>query len=791
MNCVWATIAQKVYVTDKTNLQPIANVIIFSNQLKKTVLTNSSGQADLSLFKLADSIMFQFLGYQTAIYSYKDLVSMNFKVGLNEKSHTLDEVVVSASRFEEKRRDVAQPIEVVRAKDLAFMNQMSMADVIQNTGNILVQKSQLGGGSPIIRGFEANKVLMVIDGIRLNNIIYRSGHLQNIITLDNSILEKTEIVFGPGSVVYGSDALGGVVHFYTKNPVLSDSSGMKLKSNIFTRYSTASCEKTGHLDFSLGWKKFGSLTSFTFSDFGDLMQGNNRNPFYGNWGKRTFYVERINQKDSMIANNNPNLQKQSGYKQYDFLQKFIYKQNSRISHLINFQYSTTGDIPRYDRLTTLLGTNPANSAWYYGPQKRLFATYSLNLSNAKRIYDDARIVIGYQNIEESRHDRKFRKNTLNHRIEKLDIITFNADFAKKIKKNEIHYGFEGLYNKLNSTASKEDIVTGTSVALDTRYPDGGSEMQTFAGYITHAYEISKKLIINDGLRVSHVKLNSIFEDTTFFPFPFHEVTQKNTAINGNLGLIYMPDPGWRFTILGSSGFRAPNVDDVSKVFESTPGSVIVPNPNLKPEYTYNLDLGVSKTIREKTTIGASLFYTLYKNAITTKPGKFNGQDSIFYDGLLSRVTMNVNALEANIYGTNLYFSAFVTDNFYITSTINYTYGRIETDTIDYPLDHIPPIFGKTSFNLNLKKFRGEFFVIYNGWKSLKDYNTYGEDNIAYATENGMPSWVTLNIRAAYQFSKNIQLQVALENILDQNYRVFASNISAPGRNLVITLRGIF
>lgn len=153
--------------------------------------------------------------------------------------------------------------------------------------------------------------------------------------------------------------------------------------------------------------------------------------------------------------------------------------------------------------------------------------------------------------------------------------------------------------------------------------------------------------------------------------------------------------------------------------------------------------------------------------------------------------MNVNALEANIYGTNLYFSAFVTDNFYITSTINYTYGRIETDTIDYPLDHIPPIFGKTSFNLNLKKFRGEFFVIYNGWKSLKDYNTYGEDNIAYATENGMPSWVTLNIRAAYQFSKNIQLQVALENILDQNYRVFASNISAPGRNLVITLRGIF
>lgn len=791
MLCSWASYSQTVLVTDKTNLQPLPNVVINSNHPVVSTTTNANGQADISLFKEADTIWFRQVGYLTKAYTYNELSKINFQVALSEKSFSLDEVVVSASRFEEKRQDVPQPIQVIQSKDLAFMNQQTTADVIQSTGNVMVQKSQLGGGSPIIRGFETNKVLIVVDGVRMNNAIYRGGHLQNIITLDNTIMDKVEIVFGPGSVVYGSDALGGVMHFYTKNPVLSDGIAMQTKTNSFVRYATAATGKTAHVDFNLGFRNFGSLTSITYSDFGDLMQGNNRNPFYGNWGKRSFYTERINGKDVMIENENPNLQKQSGYKQYDVLQKFLYQQNDKVSHILNLQYSTSSNIPRYDRLTILSGFLPANAEWYYGPQKRLLASYALQLKNNKGFYDNARIILAYQNIEESRNDRKFNKITRNHRIEKLDIITFNADFEKKIHRNEIRYGLEGTYNNVHSTANKENIITGASASLDTRYPDGGSVMQSIAGYLTHTFEISKKLILNDGIRVSNVKLNALFKDTTFFPFPFHEAIQRNTALNGNIGLVFMPGADWRLTLLGSSGFRAPNVDDLSKVFESIPGNVIVPNPNLKPEYTYNVDLGISKTINNHVTIGATGFYTRYKDAITTQPGKFNGQDSILYNGVLSRVIMNVNASEAYIYGLNAYLSADVTDNFSITNTINYTYGRIKTDTTDYPLDHIPPVFGKTSLNLKLKKFRGEFFVLYSGWKSVQSYNMFGEDNFSSATVNGMPSWITLNIRTAYQFNKSIQLQMALENILDQNYRVFASNISAPGRNFVVTLRGNF
>lgn len=781
--------AQTVTVTDQSNLQPIVALSIYNAQF--FISTNQNGEADISNFKGSDSIKFEHVSYFSAVFSYKELSEKGFKISLSQKEYSIEEIVISASKFEDKRKDVAQSIQVLKAKDLAFINQQTTADVMQNSGNVMVQKSQGGGGSPIIRGFETNKVLMVIDGVRMNNAIYRGGHLQNIITIDNSMLDKVEIVFGPGSVIYGSDALGGVMHFYSRNPILSDT-GTQLKVNAFARYATVNQENTGHIDFNVGKKRFASLTSITFSNFNDLRQGNIRNPFYGSLGARNFYVEKINGKDSMMVNSDPNVQVGSGYSQYDILQKFLFKQSANVKHILNLQYSTSSNIPRYDRLTQTSGNNPKFGDWYYGPQERLFASYSLNLINGNTIYNNARIIVAYQNIEESRNDRRFQKTTLNHRIEQLDIISLNADFDKKIKKNEMRFGVEAVYNKVNSTANAENIVTGVSTPLDTRYPDGGSTMQSIAGYFSHTLELSKKFIINDGIRISNVRLTSLFNDTTFFPFPFNSVTQNNTALNGNLGFVAMHGKGWRMTLIGASGFRAPNVDDLSKVFESTTGNVIVPNPDLKPEFTYNLDLGISKTFQEKIILGGNAFYTLYKNAITTKPGKFNGLDSVMYDGQMSAVSMNVNANEAYLYGVSLYFNADITKQFSIVSTVNYTYGRIKTDSPDYPLDHIPPVFGKTSFILKQKKFRGELFLMYSGWKRLNDYNMYGEDNFfGNATAQGMPAWLTFNARAAYQVQKNLQIQMALENIFDVNYRVFASNISAPGRNFVLTLRGNF
>ena len=784
--------SQSLEILDQNSMQPISDVEVFSKSEPSTILkTNESGIVDISTIISKGDITVRNPMYSERTFTAAELTQLKYIIYLTENGNSLDEVVVSASKFEEKRKDVVQKIQVIRSSDLQNMNQTSTADVMSNSGNILVQKSQQGGGSPIIRGFETNKVLMVVDGVRMNNAIYRGGHIQNIITLDNSIMDKVEIVYGPGSVVYGSDALGGVMHFYTKNPLLSENGSIKVKANAYTRYTTANSGFAEHADISVGGKRFGSLTSFTYSNYGDLKQGTQRNPLYGNFGSRPWYVKSIDGVDTKITNADTNLQVGSAYSQYDLLQKFMFKQSSKVSHIINLQYSNSSNVDRYDRLTQKSGANPKYAAWYYGPQKRIFGSYTLNLSNSNRFYNHARIILGYQNIEESRIDRKFTKVMENHRIEKLDIFTFNADFDKKMGRHELRYGIDAYFNNVNSTAFVKDIKMDTIGALDTRYPDGGSKMYSAATYFTHTLEINEKLILNDGIRFSNVNLTSNFINQQFFPFPFSSVTQNHHALNGNLGLIYMPCSSFRVNAGFSSGFRAPNVDDMSKVFESTSGNIVVPNPTLKPEYTYTYELGLTQTINKRVQISVNGYYTNYINGLSTSSSTFNGQDSIMFEGSMSKVTSTVNSRKAYIYGLEGGISGNLNEYLSVVGTFNYTYGRILTDTTNYPLDHIAPIFGKISFNVKVKKFRAEAFVNYSGWKRMKDYNLQGEDNEANSLVQGMPAWYTANIRLTYQFNKNLSAQAACENLFDQNYRQFASNISAPGRNFIFTLRGNF
>ncbi|WP_066834561.1 TonB-dependent receptor [Rufibacter ruber] len=243
--------AQTVTVLDKGSLQPLAGVRVTPTQGGAVLMTNGKGQFNLDLFRATDSLRLERSDYQPRTHAVRQLQAQAYRVLLTEKSYSLDEVVISASKFEEKRIDVAQQIEVLKARELEFQSNPTTADVLQQSGQVLVQKSQAGGGSPILRGFEANKVLMVIDGVRLNNAIYRGGHLQNVLTVDNAALEKVEVMFGPGSVVYGSDALGGVMHFYTKNPTLADSAGPRVNGGAFLRYATANQEKTAHADISI------------------------------------------------------------------------------------------------------------------------------------------------------------------------------------------------------------------------------------------------------------------------------------------------------------------------------------------------------------------------------------------------------------------------------------------------------------------------------------------------------------------------------------------------------------
>jgi hemoglobin/transferrin/lactoferrin receptor protein len=703
---------------------------------------------------------------------------------------TLDEITISANKFAETKKTVAQQILVMDQKQIAATQSQTTADVISNTGGVFVQKSQLGGGSPVLRGFEASRIVMVIDGIRMNNIIYRGGHLQNIITLDNSILERTEILFGPSSTMYGSDALGGVIHFYTKKPLFAEGDKkLNLKINAFSRYGSVNNEITGHLDINIGCKKFASLTSFTYSKFGDLMGGKNQNPFYTeSFGERPYYAQRIDGKDSLVKNENRYKQVQSAYSQYDILQKFAYKQNDHITHGLNFQFSNSTDVPRYDRLTDPAGDGLKYAEWYYGPQRRLLGAYDLNYHNEKAVFQNIHAGINYQNILESRHQRRFGKDNLQHRIENVNVIGADVDFQKIMKKHNVRFGVDFQYNTLKSTANEEDFVSGESTPLDTRYPDGDNSMMNLGIFATHTWQISDKMALTDGLRMGYTMLHSTFVDTTFFKFPFSEVNQNNLVYSGSIGLIHSPSDKLKLSFLLSTGYRTPNVDDLSKVFESSAGSVIVPNAELKPEKTINTELGLTTIFEEKVLWENSIYYTQFFDAIVTDKFQYNNQDSILYDGTMSQVLANQNKRQAYLLGISSNVKAQCTDNLFLGLGINYSYARIKTDSSDYPMDHIPPLMMCLKLGYTYKDFSGDFAVNFNGSKRLKDYNLGGEDNEQYATPMGTPAWLTANLHLSYKVWKYITVQAGVDNIFDTQYRTFASGINAPGRNIFAVIR---
>jgi len=280
------------------------------------------------------------------------------------------------------------------------------------------------------------------------------------------------------------------------------------------------------------------------------------------------------------------------------------------------------------------------------------------------------------------------------------------------------------------------------------------------------------------------------KDTSFFNFPYDEIKLSPSAINGSLGAVYHPFEKTFFNVNFSTGFRAPNLDDVAKVFDSEPGSVIVPNADLKPEYAYNIDLGYEQHINDYIKLECTFFFTYLKDVMVRRDFTFNGQDSMIYDGEMSKVQAIVNASSANIYGMNAGIYAKINENITITSHVSLMDGE---DSDGFSVRHVPPTFHVTHLIFTRDNFKADFYAEYNGEISAEDL-TPSEQEKPYMYKldaNGnpySPSWYTLNFKVAYQITEQIQMNIGLENIMDVRYRPYSSGIVAPGRNLIFSLR---
>ncbi|MBV20377.1 MAG: hypothetical protein CL870_04670 [Cytophagia bacterium] len=769
-------LSQNIKVVDEFD-DPIYNVGFYNKEQTILKFSNFKGEINLSDFNSNDSIFIQHPSFNDKII-FKNIINQN-KIKLESKIINIDEIIFSVNKWEESINEVTNKAVIFSEKKINEIAPQTSADLLEKSGEIFVQKSQLGGGSPMIRGFSANRILLTLDGIRLNNIIYRSGNLHNIIGIDPNILEGVEVLFGPASVIYGSDALGGAINFKIKDPKFNSNKTIFFNSQKI-QYNSSSNSKHYSINFGINSKKIGTITSFSFNAFQNLKSGKKRNKFYKDFGYRDEYVIRdyINNEDKIINNNNPNIQKFTGYSQLDFINKINFKLSNKTNLIHGIYLSKSSNIPRYDRLILYKDIfTPKYSEWYYGPNLFLMNKIELNNFRKTKYYDAFKLNISNQIIKESRHSRVFNSNFLNNRNEKVDIISLNLDLDKKFKNDEIFYGYEFIYNNVNSEANKINIISNESSKISTRYPDNGTQFLSNSLYFSYKKKF-RKIFSNVGLRGNISRLESKLSNQ-ILEFPFSEINLNTSSVSGNIGFRYNYNKS-SFKVQYSNGFRSPNLDDLGKIFDSEPGNIIIPNADLEPEYVNNYELNYEFK-SDKIILKNTFFYIRLNNAIIRTDSKFNGKDSIIYDGVLSKVQQLNNGAKAYVYGFSNLFNFKLNESVNIEHTISFNNSKDKIN--NRPLRHSSPLFGRLSLNYSKRKIKLGYNISYNGKKKLINFSPSELNKLYLYTQYGSPAWITHNLFFKLNYNYFINFDFGIDNIFDKHYRTYSSGISAPGRNI--------
>lgn len=800
--------------------EPMIGVNAYTRDLSWSEASDYDGRLLINGPSATDVLVFSYTGYEPLRIDYWSLqqkirsapAERPFTLALTPSATALTEAVVVGRRGD-RADEMPWTVATVDEALIAQVNPQTSADVLEASGEVYVQRSQMGGGSPVVRGFEANRILLVVDGVRLNNAIYRSGHLQNAITVDAAMLERAEVIFGAGSLHYGSDALGGVVHFRTKEPRLGSSGEARSGGNYFVRYSSANREKTLHADHHFAHERWGSQTSVTVSSFGDLRMGRNYSHDYADYAQTPYYVPHKSD-GRVLANPDPFVQRNTGYDQVDVLQKVKLQLSDSRYLMANVQLSNSSDVPRFDRLQEVGGDRPTElkfAEWYYGPQRRFFGSLRLVKDRPGRFHDRAQWIASAQRMDEDRYDRRLDRLWRTFSFVDVDVygLTFDADkgFGASAQ-HTLSYGFEGQHNVVSSLGGRVR-VTDEATLLDeiSRYPSGGSTLSSAGAYLTYKYHTrNRRVSLQAGTRYSYVELASVFgqagvEEPVDWPEDLRDgVATDNSAMTYAGGGSVRLTQRTRLQVLASTAFRAPNVDDFAKMRVKN-GFVLVPNVSLRPETALNAEATLTQELRDiggtgfGARVSATVFASDLSDVIVRQNGALPSGDTTFLSGETAyRVQVNANASRGVVRGLGIRADLTYGRHWTLDARATVTRGRsFDADGEETPLAHIPPTHSRLRLAYQKGRLTAAATARHNGWKRWEDYAPAGSsDNEDLAIpEVGTPAWTIFDLDATFALAPKLDLQAGVRNLGDRHYRPFASGISGGGRNLVMSVRGRF
>ncbi len=777
-------IAQKIKILDAHSLEALSGVYIYNASKKLQVVSDSQGIASLDIFSEGEPLKLHLFSYNTLeiknVFKKDTLTDIHLTPGIIGT-----EVLVTKNKLKQRILDLPAYIDRLKPGALNRSTFQTTADLLGKANGVFIQKSQQGGGSPMIRGFAANRILLVVDGVRINNAIFRSGNLQNILSVNPGGLERVDVLFGPNSLIYGSDALGGVIHMHSKK--VEFASGWKGLVSLSAQSANTSLALDAGIQY--GAKRWSFSTQVGRHLYGNLKMGSNGPEEY----LQPYYVKADlanGTNDLLIQNPNPKIQRNTGFEQRFFNQQLSYRLNATTDINYSFIYSTTGNVQRYDRLIRPNPEGLVHAEWYYGPQRWFFHKLSIVSKAEKKWYSDYRITTAYQNQRESRNDRKFGEQILRHRKERVRALSLNADFRKEAENHfEWRYGTEWIHNRVNSKARAENVLSRRRWTIQSRYPDGATFWSS-AFYLQASKKIDF-LQLSGGLRFQHTNTRADFSSAFLDP-PVKELRHTNNTLVWSLGANFGLSESFFAYANYSKGFRAPNIDDLTKVFDSEPGSVVVPNPELEAEKIGSIELGFQSRTRRPFDYHISVHYSDLIDFMTRQNFTFGGRDSILYDGSLSQVQAILNAQSGYIFGAELKLN-YTGKKWELGGQAVIQQGRLQTNSeSDIPIRHIAPNSALLHIARNLTYFNIVATWNYNAGLSFEQLapSELSKSYLYAKDDRGnpyAPAWWTIDLSLDKQVN-SWTIEAGLYNLFDKRYRPYSSGIAAAGRNVAVSLR---
>lgn len=647
---------------------------------------------------------------------------------------SLNEVIVTANRTMQREAVVPYTVKSVDRTQLNQFSPRTTPEALMGMNGVFVQKTNHGGGSAFVRGLTGNQTLILVDGIRLNNSTSRYGPNQYLNTVDAFTIQKIEVARGTGSVQYGTDALGGVIHVLSKEPLLkkrNDDGIKKIAATAIVKFMSGNMEQTSRAEMNYSSKGFAAIVGATGRDFGVMIGGDTT-------GK----------------------QSPSGYKEFAYDVKLKFKLNEQMQLTTAHYFLQQKHVPVYHKV--LFENFAVNEM---DPQQRMLSYAKLSIGSKNKLIRTIDLILSHQQSIEGRNSQRNGSTVLRKEKDEVGTVGFTVDVLSEFTKIwTASSGIELYHDKVNS--SREDInqSTGSKAGLRGLYPDE-SKYGNYSLFTLHHFKL-KNFYINAGLRYNMFDIS--IADTTL-----GNVNIKPSALVGNAALSYGINRYHHLFASFSSGYRAPNIDDMG-----TLGIVDfryeVPAADLLPEKSFNYEAGY-KLRSKKFTATANLFYTQLKQLITRV--KQEGEVINGYN-----VYKKENTEQAFIRGAEAEMDWQILKNWNVNAGFAYVFGQ--NTTKHEPLRRMPPFNGKVLSTYKLNRW----FAAAELWFAAKqDRLAQGDKDDNRIPKGGTPGFKVMNLYAGYEL-KYLKFNTGLQNLFNTDYRTHGSGINGYGRSVWLNIQ---